>query len=95
MHWLNASPHFSTVELLELYSTAGELVDGLFLWLALVVTKTHVNFVHSDQGLNNNVDRYCELDGCNDCCCGRELSGGTWSHRESHEGGLEEQRHLQ
>ncbi len=37
------------MELLEHYSRLGELVNGLILWLASVVTKTHVNFVHSDQ----------------------------------------------
>ncbi len=49
MCWLSTSPHFSTVELLKLYSTTGELVDGLFLWLTSVVMKTYINFVHSNQ----------------------------------------------
>ncbi len=49
MYWLNASPQFSTLELLEHYLRLGKLVDGLFLWLASVVTKAYMNFVHSDQ----------------------------------------------
>ena len=47
MCWITASGLFNSYSLLEQYAKQGALVDGLFLWLSSVVTRTHLNFVHS------------------------------------------------
>lgn len=47
LHWVECS-NLSSAQFLTMFSTCGALVDGLFLWLASVILKTHCNFVHED-----------------------------------------------
>lgn len=47
LQWVECSA-LSSMQYLMAFSTHSALVDGLFIWLALVVLKTHCNFVHKD-----------------------------------------------
>ncbi len=38
----------SEAQFLRIYSTIGSHVDGLFVWLASVATRFHINFVHQN-----------------------------------------------
>ena len=46
--WVDASV-FTPAQFLARYSNVGKELDGLFLWLASVSYKRHINYVHSSQ----------------------------------------------
>ncbi len=45
--WVESSDMTET-QYLSCYSNLGAKIDGLFLWLATITTKTHLNFVHQN-----------------------------------------------
>ena len=45
--WVESSDMTAT-QYLSCYSNLGAKIDGLFLWLATITTKTHLNFVHQN-----------------------------------------------
>ncbi len=46
-HWVE-SCNFTKDQLLARYVTMGSMVNGLFVWLATIATRTHLNYVHND-----------------------------------------------
>ncbi len=46
--WVESSD-MSATQYLSCYSNLGAKTDGLFLWLATIATKTHLNFVHQNR----------------------------------------------
>ncbi len=47
-HWVESS-NLTELQYLRHYSNLDNKVDGLFLWLATIATKTHLNFVHQNR----------------------------------------------
>ena len=48
VQYLVDASNLTESQFLSHYSTVGCHVDGLFIWLATIVTRLHLNFVHSN-----------------------------------------------